>query len=57
MVAVRDEPDAQVLLLLELARVKDVRADLLDVARRGCDVAPLAACAVLYEDEVAEGKG
>lgn len=33
MVAVRYEPNAQVLLLLQLARVEDMRADFLDVAR------------------------
>lgn len=58
MVAVGYEPDAQVLWLLELARVEDMRADFLDVACRGGYVAALASRAILDENEVAvEGRG
>ena len=52
VVAVRDEADAEVLARLQLARLVDVAANLLDVLRRGRDVAALAARAVLHEDEV-----
>ena len=41
VVAVRDESDAEVLAGLELARLVNVVADLLDILRRGGDVAPL----------------
>jgi hypothetical protein len=47
VVAEGDEPDAQVLRRLQLARLEDVRADGLDVLRRGGDVGALAPCAVL----------
>ena len=53
MVPVGNEPDAQIIPTLEPPRLVDVVADLLNVLRRGRDVAPLAACAVLHEDEVA----
>lgn len=53
VVAVRDEADAEVFAGLQLAGLVDVVANLFDVLRRRCDVAALAARAVLHEDEVA----
>ncbi len=53
VIAKGDEADAQVLAGLQLARLVDVLADELDVLRRGGDVGPLAAGAVLDKDEIA----
>ncbi len=50
-----DEADAQVLRALELARLKYVCADRLDVLRSRRDVRALAACAVLHENKVPNG--
>lgn len=47
-----DEPDAEVFRALELARLKYMCADRLDVLRRGGDVRSLAAGAILHENEV-----
>ena len=58
MVTKGDEANTQVLAALELARLEDVGTDLFDVLGGGGDVAALAACAVLNEDEItARGGG
>jgi len=53
VIAIGDEADAQVLAGLQLARLKDVLADELDVFCRGGNVGSLAASAVLDKDEIA----
>ncbi len=53
VIAIGDETDAQVLARLQLARLKDVFADELDVFCRRRNVGPLTACAVLDKDEIA----
>lgn len=53
MIAKSDEADAQVLAGLQLARLVDIVTDELDILRCGGYVGPLAAGAVLYEDEIA----
>ena len=56
MVPVGNEPDAQIIPTLEPPRLVDVVADLLNIPRSGGDVAALAPCAVLYENQVADGR-
>lgn len=55
MVPVGDEPDAQIFPTLKPPRLVNVVANLLNVPCSGGDVAALAPCAVLYEDQVADG--
>jgi hypothetical protein len=47
-----DEPDAEILLVLQLAGFKDMGTDLFDILRRGVDIAALAARAVLDKNEI-----
>jgi hypothetical protein len=53
VIAIGDEADAQILAGLQLARLKDVFTDELDVFCCGRNVGSLAASAVLDEDEIA----
>jgi len=55
VIAKGDEAYTEVFSTLKLAALEDVCADLLDVAGRGGDVAALATCAILDEDEIAAG--
>ena len=52
MVTKCDEANTQIFLGLQTPRLVDVATYLSDVLRRRGDVAALAACAVLYKDEI-----
>lgn len=52
MVAVGHQPNPQIFMCLEFARLEDVLTDRLDILRCGRDVAALASRTVLYEDQV-----
>lgn len=52
VIAKGNEAHAQVFLALQLARLEDVRADLLDIPRGRGDIAALATCTVLNKNEI-----
>jgi hypothetical protein len=52
MITVRNQANAQVFLCLKLPRLEDVLGDSLNILRGRCNIATLAACAVLDKDKV-----